>query len=766
MDPKSFVEILRKEGTRAARIAHVELIPSREAQCREVAGGLHPVVSRLLQRQGIQALFAHQASAVEAVREGHNVVVVTGTASGKTLCYNIPTAEALMENPLSTMLYIFPTKALAQDQLRGLDRFRDSKQGLVFHAGTYDGDTPADRRRRLRDSGNVILTNPDMLHQGILPHHARWHRFFTHLRYVVIDELHAYRGIFGSHLANVMRRLQRICAYCGSAPQYVTCSATIANPKEHAEKILGQPVVVIDNDGSPKGLKWFVLWNPGPFGSSFTDAAWIMSLLVSNGVQAIAFARTRLAAELVCRYCQEMLRDMSPVLAEAVCAYRGGYLPEERREIERRIASGETLGVVSTNALELGIDIGTLDAAIIVGYPGTVASLWQQAGRAGRARRDALVVMVAQNSPVDQYLVSEPGYLFAQSVEHAVVDPTNPHIASGHIKCAARELPLALDEAVSFTPHAEVILDLLEEYEQLKRVNDKWYWSSTSYPASDVNLRSAGGAVYAIQDASSGEQVIGTVDEETVFSQLHPNAVYIHGSETYLVTRLDIQHKIAHVRRQDVDYYTQAVQVSQIHLESEERREEWLAGCTVGLGDVTVTTHVPMFKKIKFQTRENVGYEQLDLPPRMMDTVAMWFTPSAETQQELLRRSMVLGEALIGVANVFVEVARLHVMCDPQDIDAVVESSCFGAPTLFVFDRCPGGVGYAERCLESLEQILHSVYRVVSECPCDDGCPSCVGAAVPAFAMSDIDVGVRDRIPDKKAARILLEMILGAQPGR
>jgi len=723
-------------------------------------------VSRALSAQGIKELFAHQAAAIESVREGHNVVVVTGTASGKTLCYNIPAVEALAEDPLATMLYVFPTKALAQDQLRGLERFRDPQHGVVFMSGTYDGDTPADQRRRLRESGNVILTNPDMLHQGILPHHARWHRFFSHLRYVVVDELHAYRGVFGSHLANVMRRLQRVCAHYGASPQFITCSATIGNPKEHAERILGRSVVVVDNDGSPRGPKRFVLWNPGPFQDSLRDAAWIMSQLVRNGVQTIAFVRTRLAAEVMCLYCQEMLKEVSPKLADTVCAYRGGYLPEERREIERRMATGRSLGIVSTNALELGIDIGSLDACIIVGYPGTIASLWQQAGRAGRAQKDALVVMVAQNSPIDQYLVSEPSYLFAQSVEQAVVDPTNPHITTGHIKCAVHELPVSSEEAVSFTPFAHTILELMEEYEFVKRTEDRWYWSSSSYPAADVNLRSASGVVYTIRDDTAGGCVIGTMDEESVYSQLHPNAVYIHGSETYIVSNLDIEHKMAHVRRRDTDYYTQAVQVSQIRVEREDHRREWLRGSTVGLGDVRVTTHVPMFKKIRFHTHENVGFERLDLPPRGMDTVAMWFTPPEEASAELREKCMVLGEALVGIANVLVDVARLHVMCDPSDIDTVVDSSCFGFPTLFVFDRCPGGVGYAERCLENLEPILRSVLKVVSECPCKGGCPSCVGSAVPAYAMSDIDAGVRDRIPDKDAARLLLEMILGPDGAR
>ncbi|MCJ7822875.1 MAG: DEAD/DEAH box helicase, partial [Armatimonadetes bacterium] len=485
MDAARFLARLLTEEFYSSQIAHVEELPERPAAYAEAPGGVHPAVQAVLEKQGISQLYSHQAEAIGHVRQGRSIVIVTGTASGKTLCYNIPVVEALIEVRLATMLYIFPTKALAQDQLRGLGAFLSPADGIEFLSGTYDGDTPQSLRRRLRDGANVILTNPDMLHQGILPQHARWNRFFTHLKYIVIDEVHAYRGVFGSHLANVMRRLGRICRHYRSSPQVICCSATIANPKEHAARISGQPVELIARDGSPRGPKRFVLWNPPPLetaargdaedwraGGDRRSPLWegvhLMTSLVKEGVQTIAFVRTRLAAELIFKNSRDLLRPISRRLADSIHAYRGGYLPEERRRIEKRLVDKEILGVASTNALELGIDIGSLDACILVGYPGTAASLWQQAGRAGRGREESIVFLVGQNSPVDQYLMTHWDYLFAKTPEQAVVDPDNPHIVIGHLKCAAHELPLSEQDADAFGPYASIVLELLEEEDSVR----------------------------------------------------------------------------------------------------------------------------------------------------------------------------------------------------------------------------------------------------------------------------------------------------------
>ncbi len=777
MDAATLVDRIRAHDFFADQIAHVEVIPARSAQYADLDGGLHPAVEAALTAHGIDRLYTHQAEAIEHVRAGENVVIVTGTASGKTLCYNVPVVESVLEDSRATALYIYPTKALAQDQLRSLAMLETDEMSGWFMAGTYDGDTPGSLRRRLRDAGSVILTNPDMLHQGILPNHARWNRLFTHLKYVVIDEVHAYRGVFGSHLANVMRRLRRLCAHYGASPQFVCCSATIGNPREHAERITGVPMVAVDRDGSPRGPRRFVLWNPPPLTtaargsgenwriggdrrSALGQAIELMTALVQEGVQTIAFVRTRLASELLFKGVRDRLRPVSRKLSESVHAYRGGYLPEERRAIERRLVERDILGVASTNALELGIDIGSLDACILVGYPGTVASTWQQAGRAGRGEEESLVFLVGQNTPMDQYLMAHHDYLFGQTPEEAVVDPDNPHITIGHLRCATHELPLADEEVPGFGEYAEVVLELLEEEGAVRHIDGRWYWASSEYPAAGVNLRNISGTVYTIQDDREGERVIGTLDEVSALSQLHDHAVYIHGAETYFVEELDIDQKIARVDRRDLDYYTQSVQTSQIRIDEVEDEGAWLGGA-VGFGDVTVTTNIPMFKKIKFATRDSLGFEQLELPPQELETVAMWFAPPEELAAEMARQGMIVGEALIGIANVFVEVAPLFVMCDIQDIGTVVDSSCLGRDALFVHDRYPGGMGYAHRCLGRIEEIVPTIARVIAECGCEDGCPSCVGSALPPFAMTDLDSAVRGRIPDKRAAGYLLGRLLG-----
>jgi len=775
MDASTFLRRIHSQRFFRSQIAHVEALSEREPVYAELAGGLHPAVGKALRAAGITRLYRHQAHAIGAVREGRNVAIVTGTASGKTLCYNVPAVEALISDPSATMLFIYPTKALAQDQLRALGKFQDPALGLDFLAGTYDGDTPAGLRRKLREGAGIILTNPDMLHQGILPQHARWNRFFTHLKFVVVDEVHAYRGVFGSHLANVMRRLRRICSHYGSVPQFVACSATIANPREHAERIAGVPMELVADDGSPRGPKRFVLWNPPPLDkaargkadswrtggdrrSPIWEAVNLLSTLVREGVQTIAFVRTRLAAELIFKSTRELLRPVSGRLAESVRAYRGGYLPQERREIERRLAERDIMGVSSTNALELGIDIGSLDACIIVGYPGTIASLWQQAGRAGRGLEESLVFLIAQNSPIDQYLMSHSRYLFGQSPEQAVIDPDNPHIVIGHVRCAVQELPLADGEVEGFGPYARTILELLSEDGTVRMIEGRWYWASSDYPAAQVNLRNIAGPVYTIQDESEGERVIGTMDEVSVLGQAHDHAVYLHGADTYFVSRLDLEQKVVHVERRDLDYYTQSVQASQIRLDETEEERTW-RGAQVGFGEVTVTTTIPMFKKIRFHSRDSLGFEKLELPPQMLETVAFWLSPPEEVAARMREQKLVVGEGLAGIGNVLVDVAPFFVMCDPTDVDAVVDSSCLGRDALFFYDRYPGGMGYARRCMECIEEIMETIRTVIAECGCEDGCPSCVGAPAP---VTDPDITARGRVPSKAAARFLLDAMSSA----
>ena len=766
----------RQRGQR--QIYHVEELPERPA--RYAAVELKPALAAALRRRGIERLYTHQAEAIRHVRDGKSVVVVTSTASGKTLCYWVPIVETLLDNPLATALTIYPTKALAQDQFRGLTAMRDDLADTHFLCGPYDGDTPQNQRRKLRNQASVILTNPDMLHQGILPNHARWARFFQHLKFVVIDEVHAYRGVFGSHLANVVRRLHRVCRHFGAEPQFICSSATIANPREHAERLTRRPMEIVTNDGSPRGGKKFVLWNPpllqreqarqtdawqtgGERRSALWTAVELLTELVKNNVQTIAFVQTRLMAELLASYARQYLSAVSKRLADRVQAYRGGYLPEERREIERRLASGDILGVASTNALELGIDIGSLDACILVGYPGTIASLWQRAGRAGRGSEDSVVFLVAQNSPIDQYLMYHSRYLFEQNPERAITDPDNPHIAVGHVKCALHELPMPDDEAETFGEYAEPILELLEEQQTVRHIEGKWYWASTEYPAAEVNLRNLCGPVYTIQDTTDGDRVIGTLDEVSALAQLHDHAVYIHSGEIYFVDKLDLEKKIAFVTRRDLDYFTQSVQSSRIRLDEAEEERAWRE-CTVGFGDVTVTTHIPMFRKMKFHARDSLGFEKLDLPPQELETVALWLVPPDRVRQVVQSHGLVLGDGLTGIANAMVEVAPMFVMCDVQDIGVVVDNANLGRDAIFLYDRYPGGMGYAERCAEVIGELIESIHTVIGQCGCQDGCPSCVGAAVPSFAQTDLDSAVRGRIPDKDAALVVLHELLGLPP--
>ena len=480
---------------------------------------------------------------------------------------------------------------------------------------------------------------------------------------------------------------------------------------------------------------------------------------MQEGIQTIAFTQTRLAAELIYKNCRDLLRSHSRRLAGTIRAYRGGYLPEERREIERQLVSREILGVASTNALELGIDIGSLDACILVGYPGTVASFWQQSGRAGRGREEAAAFLIGLNSPIDQYLMLHSEYLFARSPEQAVVDPDNPHIAIDHIRCAAYELPLSDEEAKGFGPYSGVVLELLEEDGSVRRIEGRWYWSRSEYPAGQVNLRNIAGTVYTIQDESEGRRVIGTMDESSALSQLHDHAVYLHAGETYFVNSLDIEQKIASVARRELDYYTQSVQVSKIRIDEPSEQRPW-RGAALGFGDVTVTASIPMFRKIRFHSRDSLGFEKLELPPQSLETVAMWLAPDAEQVAKLKAAGLVVGEALIGIANVLVEVAQMFVMCDVRDIGTVVEADCLGRDALFLYDRYPGGMGYARRCLDRIDEIMPTVRTVIEDCSCPDGCPSCVGAAVPAFAMTDLDSSVRGRIPNKEAAKLLLRRLV------
>jgi len=763
-----FLESLRREDWYRGQIVHIERIAAREARYARPVPPLPPVLEEALASLGVKRLYTHQVAAREALRNGLNIVVVSGTASGKTLCYNIPVLESLLEDPSTRALYLFPTKALAQDQRKSLEGLL-AATGLEkeVKVGTYDGDTTPPSRRRLRKEASIILSNPDMLHQGILPYHAKWSGFFKNLEYVVIDEIHAYRGVFGSHVGNVLRRLKRVCRHYGSAPRFVCCSATISNPREFAEKLTGERVRLVDDDGSPRGEKAFVFWNP-PYldstrserRSSNVEGMRLLVKLVESGIQTILFTKARVVAELIYRYASDELAAGGKGLEKRIAPYRGGYLPEERRRIEKELFEGRLLGVVSTNALELGIDVGALDASVLVGFPPTIASAWQQAGRAGRGTKDSLTVAVAYNDPIDQYLVHHPEYFFGTSPESAIIDPENPYVLVSHLGCAAFELPLSDADREYFGPASEGLTQILEEESYLKGIDGRWYWSSSDHPGRKVSLRTISGDSYTIADESRGNEVIGTVDSISALELIYPEAVYMHEGETYFVSDLDLKQKTAFVRKSKVDYYTQPVLDSHVKL-VKPTREHVHGGRRVLLGDCSVKWRTVGFKKVKFYTLESIGYKKLDLPELGLDTVSfvLLFEEPSIGGEPVPRGQFI--EGLQGVRNLMVSVLPIFAMCDRQDIGGVVDSSNFGSPAIFLYDRYPGGIGYAEKAFLETGRLLRSCYEMVIGCQCEDGCPSCVGLPVLLPAQQqDPDLWNGRLIPNKKTATLILEDLL------
>lgn len=769
MKVDQFLTHLKSSKHYAGQIVHAEKLPARTARFGTLTPPLPDRIAQILGKEGIDQLYTHQVQSIDHVRKGNNVVVVTGTASGKTVCYNVPVIEKILQHPDACALYLYPTKALAQDQLRTLHRYQNADPSLPLRTGTYDGDTPPATRRKLKNEANVLLTNPDMLHSGILPNHGTWAHFFSRLSFVVIDEIHTYRGVFGSNVSHVVNRLNRICAHYGAKPVFICCSATIHNPQELAERLTGQAMALVDDDGAPRGEKTFVIWNPPFIGddrmerrSANVEAANILAELVADDHQAIAFVRARVVSEVITKYVKDTLEHMSPSRARSIRSYRGGYLPEERRRIEQALFSGDLRAVVSTNALELGIDVGGLESALLVGYPGTIASTWQQAGRAGRGSDPSLVVLIPHDSPIDQYMAQHPDYFFGRSPENAVIDAQNPHIVLSQIRSAAFELPIAKGDWEQFGEYCGAILQILEEDRQIKRKMDKYYWSGGSYPSADVSLRNMGENVYTIIEEGTENRVIGTIDESSAFMQVHPDAIYMHIGETYFVNALDIEKKIAFVEKVDTDYYTQSMTEVKIKIEEEELQKNWNRS-ECHFGDLSVTQVTYMFKKIKFGSRDSLGFGALDLPPQTLLTSGMWLIPLEEAYAHVRRSGRVPREGLLGISNVIKEVIPLFAMCDTMDVGASVDSSAANAPAIFVYDRFPGGLGFAHKAYEMIDEILAACLLLMDRCPCERGCPSCVGSPIPPFSQLDPDVTARGLIPDKEAAKSILHVLLGRE---
>lgn len=789
MDVHALLQRIQRQPYYAGQIEHVEEIPPREGQFAEPAMPLPAELVDLLAQRGVERLYCHQVETLEHARERRDCVVVTGTASGKTLCYNLPILEAVLADPEARALYLFPTKALAQDQLKGQLELLSANDSLArrIKPGVYDGDTPTAQRRRIRNEAQLVLSNPDMLHAAVLPYHPKWARFFSDLRFVVIDEVHTYRGILGAHVSAVLRRLQRVCQHYDSRPTFLAASATIANPGELTEKLIGRPVEVVDNDGSPRGRKYFVLWNPAPLGvdrlarrSASEDAVHLMVEAIEADAQALAFTRTRQAAELIHRYTRQELEARHSPRAAEVRAYRGGYLPNERREIEQALFTGRLRGVAATNALELGVDIGSLDVALLAGYPGTIASAWQQAGRSGRRHDDSVAVLLAGNDPVDQYLLRHPDYFFAQSPEHAVVDPENPYVLASHLKAAAFELPLGDDDLARFGPLAAEILQALADEHELAEIDGRHYFAGGQNPAVGVSLRHMSDNTFSIvlqkrvgaPDPSAppgdprsladdrAEVVIANVDSISAPELVYPEAVYLHNGQSYLVRELDLEAKIARVERRETDYYTQAVLESNVQILKPRAHSDELPGCQLAYGEVDVAWQTVAFKKIKFTTRENIGLGPVDIPAQNLQTTALWLAPDDALRNEMRRSGVRASEGVVGLRNLAVVALPMVAMCDSRDLGGVVDSKNLGRTTLILYDRYPGGLGYSQQGFRNVRELLDICYEMVRDCPCQEGCPSCVGLPNLRPAIhSDPDLTRGHPIPSKAATLRLLELL-------
>ncbi|MDV2683572.1 DEAD/DEAH box helicase [Alkalihalophilus lindianensis] len=730
---QQLLEEIRTSEDFKDRIVHWEEIEAVEAKTKAFPTFIDEKIQYALQKRGIGELYSHQHEAITHTHSGENVTAVTPTASGKTLCYNIPVLQQILDDDESRALYLFPTKALAQDQKSEMNELIE-EMGVDVKCFTYDGDTAPTIRQAVRKAGHIVITNPDMLHSAILPHHTKWVAFFENLKYVIIDELHTYRGVFGSHVANVIRRLKRIAAYYGSYPIFICTSATIANPKELAEGLTGVPMRLVDNNGAPRGKKHFLFYNPPIVNeamnirkSATVEVNDLAKRFLENKIQTIVFAKSRVRVEIILSHLQELTKKK--IEPDTIRGYRGGYLPKQRREIERGLRSGEIIGVVSTNALELGVDIGQLQVCIMTGYPGSIASAWQQAGRAGRRQNESVIIMVAGSTPIDQYVINHPDYFFERSPESARINPDNLVILVDHLKCAAYELPFKKEETFDGV-EVEDVLEFLTEEQVLHHRQNKWYWMNDAFPAHGISLRSASQENVIIIDQSdvANPIVIGEMDRFSAMTLLHDEAIYLHQGIQYQVEYLDWDEKKAFVREVAVEYFTDANLAVQLKVLEEDlhKNKEY---AEISFGDVMVNAKATIFKKIKLTTFENIGSGPIHLPEEELHTNAMWLSFSDFVVSEYSEGAF--DQALIGLAHLFQHVAPVFVMCDRNDLHVIPQMKADHSekPTIFIYDRYPGGIGLAKEVYRNIDIILENVATLVRSCSCENGCPACVGAS-------------------------------------
>lgn len=765
----SVVRVSEVLDTFAARDQHGEMLtavrhyPAREAHWTDFPFWVHADLRAAYSAKGIRQLYTHQANAAEAAHMGKNVVIVTPTASGKTLCYNLPVLDAMLADLDTRALYLFPTKALAQDQLAELC---DLNQRLENRFGvfTYDGDTPSDARKAIREKSHVVLTNPDMLHTGILPHHTRWTRLFENLKYIVIDELHTYRGVFGSHLCNVLRRLQRIAQFYGSKPQFICCSATIANPGDLGSRLIEDQVEVLCENGAPAAEKAFVFYNPpvanralGIRRSYINEASRVSQEFLKHDLQTMVFANSRLHTEIILTYLQRAFPQF-PGKPEPIRGYRGGYLPSERREIERALRDGKIRGVVTTSAMELGIDVGSLDTVVMAGYPGTIAATWQRAGRAGRRSGSSCAVLVASSAPLDQFIVRHPDYFFGNTPEHAFIQPDNLEILINHLKCAAFELPIVPGDKFGEVDLPDLCTRLAEAG-YLHRAGENYYWTHEAYPADAISLRSVTSDNFIIIDITGAPLVLGEVDFVSALTTVHEKAIYLHGGQQYHVEHLDVKERKAYVKQVDVDYYTDAIKYTQVRVleiadTARSKAEKPEIPASRSHGDVLVRSQVVGFKKIKFFTNENIGSGKLELPENEMHTTSYWLMLERRLIESLPYSVSERQSGMFGLLHAMESVATLLLMCDGRDLgtaigerppspdsageeftpmrmeDAVgANAKEFFEPNLYLYDAYPGGIGFSEPLFRAHDLLATKTRELIRACACEAGCPSCVGPA-------------------------------------
>lgn len=713
----------------APNIAYMRTVDGKDADYAQFPEVLHPSIVKALQAKGIERLYTHQRQALDYAIAGQHFTAITPTASGKSLCYHLPVLQQILNEPTSRAIYLFPTKALAQDQKSALNELLEEMDEEIL-SYTYDGDTSPSIRTKVRKAGHIVMTNPDMLHSGILPHHTKWVSLFENLKYIIIDELHTYKGVFGSHVAHVLRRLKRIANFYGSNPQFICTSATIKNPKELAETLTGEKQMLISESGAPVGKKNFIFYNPpivnttfGVRRSAVLEVNTLARKLYEAGIQTIVFAKSRVRVEMLVTYLSSL--TSKKIADESIKGYRGGYLPSERRVIEKGLRDGTIQTVVSTNALELGVDIGQLQACIMTGYPGNIASAWQQAGRAGRRQDEALIIYVAQSTALDQYVINNPNYFFGSDPEEARINPENICILMEHLKCAAFELPFTLSESYGEFEVQE-LLAYLEEEGVLVRTSANWHWMSERFPASEISLRSAAQEnVIIINITNPDTRVIGEMDTFSAMTLLHEEAIYMHQGIQYQVEELDWEEKKAYVREVDVDYFTDANLAVELKVLSEDKSAK-RGNAEVCYGDVSILAIPTIFKKIKFQTHDNIGSGKIHIPPMEMHTNSAWV--SFDLPQEWSDEK--ITETLNGVAYALGSFIPLFLHCDRSDISVVpqVKATHNERPTLFIYDNYPGGIGLSERVYDIIVSLIERTIGQVTACPCDNGCPACTGA--------------------------------------